>query len=360
MTVVAVLEPSEYPLWDEFVDSSPQGDIFCYSWWLRTVTNDDFKVLVIQEQGSIVAGIILPFYSTNRINEPYLTRTLGVLYREQQGLALYRRRAKERRWLNLLLEQVPLQNVVQMCMSHNFFDWLPFRWKGFKQTTRYTYLLDYRAQNTSQIWTNLRKSNRNTIGRAIKNEIAIRETDDVELAYRFFCLSFERQGRTFPYSLDAVKALDEEAKKRDRRKIFLAVDRARRPHAVEYSVFTGRSAYRLLSGGDPELRSLGGHTLILWHVIHYFSDQVDFFNFGGSDIQPIEQHVRGFGGVQTGYHHIYNEKLLAQPSGLLDHAKQIKHHSEQILECLSRKSCAEILLLPAKMLRHFRNRKQAS
>lgn len=64
---------------------------------------------------------------------------------------------------------------------------------------------------------------------------------------------------------------------------------------TNYVVYHDKSAYHLLSGGDPQLRSLGGHTLILWHTLRYFSDKVPVFNFGGSDLQPIEEHIRGFG-----------------------------------------------------------------
>ena len=37
------LEPSEYDLWDELVDVSPQGSVFCRSWWLSAV--GDVRVL---------------------------------------------------------------------------------------------------------------------------------------------------------------------------------------------------------------------------------------------------------------------------------------------------------------------------
>jgi hypothetical protein len=87
------LNSNDYDAWNLFVNDSPQGDVFCYSWWLGAVTNGDFEVLVIKEDGKIVAGIILPFYSTGRINEPYLTRTLGVLYKNQNDCP-YPRRSK--------------------------------------------------------------------------------------------------------------------------------------------------------------------------------------------------------------------------------------------------------------------------
>lgn len=328
------LKTDDHPVCDRFVDESLQGDIFCYSWWLNAVTRGDFVILAVREHQRIVAGIALPFHSTGRINEPYLTRTLGVLYRNNSHLSPRKRQSVERKWLLALLDHFSPDQFVQMCMSHNFIDWLPFRWRGFQQTTRYTYLIDFLQSTPDSLWRNISETLRNKIRKAIRNRITIEESDDIELVHRYSSLSHERQGLTFRYPLRDLALLDAAVKDHGHRKIFKAVDSQDRIHAVSYAVFRPQSAYNLLSGGDPELRHEGGHTLLLWHTIKHFSQRVSLLNFGGSDLEGIEAHIRHFGGTLTPYFHIFNEGLLHKPEGIRYHGRQIIHHCGELLKAL--------------------------
>lgn len=328
------LTTDDYPAWDRFVDTSPQGDVFCYSWWLETVTRGDFAILAVRDHRGIAAGIALPFHSTGRINEPCLTRTLGVLYRNNNGPSSRQRLSEERKCLFALLDHLSPDSFVQMCMSHNFVDWLPFRWRGFQQTTRYTYLIDFMRTAPDSLWNNISKAHRYTVRKAIRNRITIEESDDIELVHRYSSLSFRRQGLVFRYSLQNLAWLDAAVKEHGHRKIFKAVDSLSRIHAVFYVVFRPRSAYCLLSGGDPELRDRGGHTLLIWHVIKHFSTRVPLLNFGGSDLEGIEAHLRHFGGTLTPYFHIFNRELMDKPEGIRYHGRQIIHHSRALLGAL--------------------------
>lgn len=355
-TEARFLTPKDHERWNRFVDDSPQGDVFCYSWWLETVTRGDYKIIVVEENQSIVAGIILPFYGANRINEPYLTRTTGVLYKKPGEETPRRRLSMERRWIDALLNQMDINNFVQSCMHHNFTDWLPFRWRGYRQTTRYTYIIDYQKNDMKTIWQNIAKSKKETIRKAARNSIHVEETDDINLVYIFNCLTFDRQGKKFPYSLMDLKKLDDAIQKNGKRVILKAVDARQNTHAVFYAVYNEKSAYALLSGGDPRLRSQGGHTLVLWNTIKYFNNKVRFLNFGGSDIEPIEKHIRSFGGEQTQYFHIYNEALVSNREGLRYHLDQVCYHAREILGDLKKRPIREFPLLFRKSIKALSDR----
>jgi hypothetical protein len=345
---VNFLQTTEHEEWNTFVEESPQGDVFCYDWWLKAVTKDDFKILVAREYHQILAGIILPFYHTKRVNEPYLTRTIGVLYKKPGHESPMKRLSMERKWLNALLDKVNRDHFVQMCLHHDFIDWLPFRWRGYRQTTRYTYIFNYEKNTINDIWTNISKAQKETIRKAMRNNIEIEETQDIELVYRFSCLSFKRQNKFFPFPMSDLQRLDNAIIKHGNRIIFKAVDRQNAIHAVFYCVYNKRSAYCLLSGGDSLLRSQGGHTLIIWHVIRYFSNKVSILNLGGSDIQPIERHLRSFGGTQTQYFHIYNETLALNEGGIKLHCSKILFHGNEIFTDLKNRSTTEYFILARK------------
>jgi hypothetical protein len=323
---VKTLESSEYPQWDSFVDISPQGDVFSYSWWLDAITKSQFKILAVIENGEIAAGIPITYDSENRINQPPVTRTLGILFKPQLNLHEYNQTSKQRKWLNILLDEIPLDNFVQVCMHHNFTDWLPFRWRGFKQTTRYTYLIYYENKTIDDLWKKLNRGRKETINRAIKNGIRIEKTEDFKLLYKFETLSYERQGLNFRLNYNDLKLLDDANCKAGNRIIFKAIDKSDQVHAMLYIAFNKRSAYALLSGGDAKIRKLGGHTLVMWEAIKFFHDKVEYFNFGGSDIERIEGHLRGFGGELTPYFLIYNEKLLDKRDDIYYHLGEILFH----------------------------------
>lgn len=319
---IKILEPAQYDEWDQFVSRSEQGSIFCYSWWLDAATKSNFKIYTVLEKNEIVAGFPAPLDNRNLINEPPLTRTLGILYRPQSEASFHKQLSNQRRWLTALLEHITLANFVQICMHHTISDWLPFRWRGFKQTTRYTYLIDYKQNTIGDLYNNLDRLKKRMIKRAALNMINTMLTDDISLVHNYVSLAYERQGLKFRIPIDEMRVLDE-AIVRNGNRIIIKADDGSKVHSVLYAVYDRKSAYCLLSGSDPALRRLGGHTLVMWETITFFSDKVDYLNMGGSDIKPIEEHIRGFGGVMTPYFHIYNDRLI--------HYTEIRYHLKEML-----------------------------
>lgn len=324
---VTEIDAGQYDQWNRFVDLSPQGDVFCYSWWLDAVTKSRFKIFVIKDKDEIVAGMPLAYDRFGRINEPPLTRTLGVLFKPQPWLSVHRQLSNQRNWLNELLHSFSVEDVVQFCTHHNFNDWLPFRWKGLKQTTRYTYLVDYSAGR--DLWGNLNRGKKNFINRAVKNGLSVEETDDIRSLYNLVTMSYGRQGLKFHIQFDDFNSLNDAVVKNGRRLILKAIDSQNCLHAAIYLVYDHRSAYYLISGSDPENRTKGGHTLVLWEALKYFSDKVDFFNFGGSNIESIESHFRSFGGRMVPYYHIYNDQMI-RFDDIGYHFKQIGDHFSSV------------------------------
>jgi len=303
------LHPEQFDLWNRFVDESPQGDVFCYSWWLNAITNGDFKILAVFEKDEIVAGIPLAYYF-GKINEPPLTRTLGPLYQNLDTLSEHDQITQQRKWLNALLDQIPFDEFEQFCTSHNFTDWLPFRWRGFKQNTRYTYLIHYSGKTPDEIRQSFNNRKKALIIKAQKNKLRVELSDDFNLFYRLVEQSYARQNLKFRFPIEDFRLLDDVIDKNNKRRIFIAFDEERQAHAAIYIVYNNNSAYYLLSGSNPALRNLGGATLALWEAIKYFQPIVKVFNFGGSDIEKIENYVRGFGGELHQYFHIYKEHPL--------------------------------------------------
>jgi lipid II:glycine glycyltransferase (peptidoglycan interpeptide bridge formation enzyme) len=230
-----------------------------------------------------------------------------------------------------------------MCTHHSITDWLPFKWNGFSQTTRYTYIIDYQNMSINDLWNNLDTENRRIIKNAYKNGLTVKLADDFDLVYHYESLTYERQGLKFNIPYTDLKSLDDAIKTKSKRVVLKVVDKDEIIHAVVYAVFSHKSAYGLLSGSDASLRKLGGPTLIVWETIKHFSDKVEHFNLGGSDIKRLEAHLRGFGGTLTPYFHIYNEKFAGKRDDLRFHLKESLFHVKEIFSIIRRKTFKTIL-----------------
>jgi glycosyltransferase involved in cell wall biosynthesis/RimJ/RimL family protein N-acetyltransferase len=303
--IIFIQEP-DFPQWDAFVDKSPQGDVFCYSWWLDTITKGNFKILAVFENDEIVAGMPLAYY-LGKINEPPLTRTLGPLFTDLSELPHGKEITKKRQWLEIMLEEIPLDEFEQFSTSHNFTDWLPFRWRGLKQSTRYTHIITYEDKTEKEIWHGLNKGHKAAVQKARRLKLKARVVDDFDLLYDLVEKTYIRQGLTFRFSRDDFRNLDEKVKNHGNRIIIAVFDHDNVPHAAAYISFNPKSAFLLLTGSDTQFRHMGSHTQVVWEAIAHFREKVEYFNFGGSDIQRIEAHIKGFGGELRQYFHIYKE-----------------------------------------------------
>src|SRR5258707_3756322 len=81
------LSAEEYQQWDELVEASPQGSLFCRSWWLKVVA-PDARVLGHFDRGRLIAGIPLFFKKRLGIKfctMPKLTHTWGVVIERVEG-----------------------------------------------------------------------------------------------------------------------------------------------------------------------------------------------------------------------------------------------------------------------------------
>lgn len=307
--LVLELSPLQYSQWDSFVEQSPQGAVFCYSWWLEAITNGNFKILAVFRDHEIVAGIPLAYY-LEKINEPPLTRTLGPLFKELAHLSEHDRITLHRSWLNLLLDQLPFNELEQFCTSPAFTDWLPFRWRGIKQDTRYTYIIRYKDKTTDDLRGLLNQNKKRDLAKAQKNNLRVEVSDDFDLLYELAELTYQRQKLTFNFARDDFRRLDDALRKRDQRRIFAVFTQEDQAVAAVYIAWNGKAANYLIGGTHPGFYDLGGSTLALWEAIQYFNQKADCFNFCGSNIQSIEHYFRGFGGELTPYFHLFAEKRV--------------------------------------------------
>ncbi len=243
----------------------------------------------------------------SRIAMPPLTAYSGPLLIYPANLtARESRYAFEKRVLHELIDQLPPVDFFYQEWRPDIQNWLPAYWRGFRQSTHYTYQLeDLRDWNA--VFDHFRSNVRTHIRKAEK-VVRVFESGRVEDLYRLYSLSFQRQGKTALVQLPVLQRVDAAMREHGQRLILLAEDEEGRLHAGIYLVWDAHTAYYLLSGADPALRSSGALYLLLWDALQFCSRKGLAFDFEGSMLEPVEEVFRGFGGLLTPHHRVYRAR----------------------------------------------------
>ena len=308
--------------WDGFVESSPQGCIFCKAWWLDAVAPGQYQLIGLFDNGTLIGG--LPLIKSKNTSGSYgmppLTQTLGVLLSEIKGKYV-KQISESKRITEALVGILEDSSYFSNNFHANFTNWLPFMWAGYSQTTRYTYVIDG-LSDEKEIWAGFAKNIKGDIKKAEKANLLVRtDLADQLRFWKTYEKTFYRQGMSTPVSFEFFTRLDNMLSLRNKRQIFFVEDPQGNDHAVVYLVWDMGCAYYLMGGADPELRSSGATSYGLWAAIRFAAGVAERFDFEGSVVKSIERHFRAFGGSQVPYFQI--RRTVSKTSRLKSKLKEI-------------------------------------
>lgn len=277
------------------------NSIFQQPWWLDAVSPDRWSEVVVKKNDEIIAR--LPYvkkrkYGLTLITLPVLTQTLGPWLKPSTAKYV-NQLAEQKELMNSLIEQLPQSDYFVSNFHYSIENWLPFYWNGFTQTTYYSYVIE-NLQDLDLVWNGFQENIRREIRKAKKHAI-VRTDLDLNCFLDINSLTFERQGKNLPYSRELIQRLDDACVKNQARQMFFAEDPQGRIHAAIYIIWDNKSAYYLMGGGDPQLRTSGATSLLMWEAIKFAATVTKKFDFEGSTIEPIERFFRAFGGRQIPY-----------------------------------------------------------
>ncbi len=297
----------------EFCKTEKDIPIFSKDWWLDAVCGENgWDICLVEKGGQIVAS--MPYCLKkdgifNIIEMPPLTQTLGPYIKYPKGQKNSKKLSWEKELMSSLIEQLPKYDVFNQSFHHTITNWLPFYWKGFNQSTRYTYVIEWESfENIEKKFdTDIRRRKK----KAQKAGIEVFMGEDIEKFYELNKKTYSRKGMEIFYSLEFVKNLYKKCKKKGACKIFFAKDLKGKVIAANFLVFDKNSVYYIMGGIDPEKKDLGGMDLILYESIKFAAENGKSFDFEGSMIESIEKYFRSFGAVQKPYFQVYktNSKL---------------------------------------------------
>ena len=301
--------------------------IFSKDWWLDSVCgNDNWDVVLVEKGGQIVAS--LPYYKIkkfifNIITMPKLTQTMGVYIKYPKNQKYYKRLSWEKEMITKLIESLPHFDYFLQNFDKSITNWLPLYWKGFQQTTRYTYVIE--NITIEELSKNLETDIRRRRRKANEVGVVVSESDDIEKFLELNKMTFDRQNLDMPYSFEFVKKLYAVCRENNSVKMYFAKDSDENIIAVNFLVYDNSTVYYLMGGIDPKFKDLGGMDVIQYESIKFALESGKCFDFEGSMIESIEKYFRSFGAVQKPYFTISktNSKLLRLKNATKDMVKAI-------------------------------------
>jgi len=289
----------------ELCKEEPSLPIYSRDWWLDCVCGENRwdVVLYFSDRNGDAIEAAFPFYTPYKkeILMPAFTQTMGIwfnpnLEKEDYSMNLLRKH----KICDRLICSLPDHRCFVQNFHYLFTDWLPFYWNGYRQTTRYTYLLPD-IRNMEEIEKNRSDNIRQNVKKAqSRYQMEIKAQLPVDLFLEINAKSFERQGEK-AYRPEILRRLIETAYSRNQGNVWGAFDPSGQLHAAVFVVWQENCAYYIAGGSDAMGRKSGAHLYALSEAIRFVSNISTSFDFEGSMVRGIERVFRSFGTIQTPY-----------------------------------------------------------
>lgn len=279
--------------------------IFSKDWWMDSVCGEDqWDVLIVEKRGEVVAT--LPYYLKKKwgfkyITQPQLTQTNGIWIKYLEVQKYSKKISYEKEIMTNIIEQLENLDIdyYHQKFHYSVTNWLPFYWKGFSQTTRYTYVIE-NLSDLDKVFIDFDHAKRKNIKKA-KELVKIKFDLPSEEFYENHRMTLNKQNDKIIYSSELFKKIYDASYERKNGKVIYAIDAEKNIHAAIFVVWDSESAYDLISTIDPDFRNSGAASLLVFEIIRYLKDYVKKFDFEGSMIENVENSFRQFGAVQKPY-----------------------------------------------------------
>ena len=289
--------------------------IFMQPFWLDSVCQNgmEWNVILYEKGGEIWGSFVYVIKKKcgfTLITMPKLTQILGPYIKYPKGQKYYKKLSWEKEVMNYFIDNLPKFDHFNMNFHYSVTNWLPFYWRGFKQTTRYTYVID-KNMELAELCKNFETDIRRRRRKAEKLRVEVFEGDDIKKFYELNKMTFWRQGLNIPYSFDFVKKLYDNLNRNDACKMFFAKYKGE-IIAANFLIYDESSVYYLMGGINPDKRDIGGMDVIQYEAIKFALYNNKNFDFEGSMIESIEKYFRSFGAIQKPYFNITktNSRIL--------------------------------------------------
>lgn len=237
-------------------------------------------------------------FGMNYVLQPELTQFSGPYFCVPQDMSPARRVDFEHHAADLLIDQLAGLRLDYFCQrfSPSVTDWLPFHWRGYCQTTRYTYRIDDITDPQRAFDGFDRSKERQRRIRRIADNYTVDQID-TETFVAFHTAYWQSRGKKDLLSPELMRRVINTATQRGQG-ITLGLNNGELKTAW-FAVYDDRCAHALLSAKAPDVQSADVSALLVWRLIEALSTRTTAFDFEGSMEKSLEYFYRSFGARQV-------------------------------------------------------------
>lgn len=280
--------------------------LFYQPWYLDEVSQEGSWDVALVKRDKSVLGV-WPYYLKKKYGRQYctlppLTPYLGpLIFYPNNDLKNTSKLGHDKKVLLELSDQLP-QTLSFICQGlPTWKNWQALHWADFRQTTRFTYIVDL-LRPTSELKNELSDKIRNQISSANKSIEVIKKFDP-QAAFDFIKMTFSRQDLGVPFSNKFSNSLLQLLHAKNCVEIYFAKVEGQSVASVTI-VKDHKTAY-LISTGRSDNATSGAVAALIWKaMLDSKENGLQHFDFEGSMIESIESFFRSFGGTQTPYHRL--------------------------------------------------------
>jgi hypothetical protein len=288
--------------------------LFMQAWWLDAASKDNWNV-IFSRNGDEITGFFV-FSHQNKFgkkivtNHP-LTQYAGPYVFYPEGLNKSEIYSFENKVYTSLIEQLEAKNFdfIEINCHRSFQNWQQFFWSGYKQTTKYTYILE----NISDRESLLKDMSYSQRGKRIKKD-AGKYHFSLELSaedfYDFYNANLKEQDKTIFYSKEYFLRLYNAAKDRNQGQIIGIYNTDNELLAALWTVWDSEFAYNMIMTSDKNKKCSEGTTLLIWETLDFLKDKTKNYDFEGSMIKGVALRNQSYGATAVPYHSISKSNSL--------------------------------------------------
>ena len=266
-------------------------------------------------KGETIVGALTFFikrkYGQKYITMPYRAQYNGVWIKEYSNQSMRKKVENEKEIMQALLERLEKEVVDRKISFYNqayspdITNWIPLYWKGFRQTTRYTYRVDGLTA-IDKIESNFSSGKRQNIKKAEKNGIKLKYDLSALEFYTFHKQCLREEGKSIKYSYEVFEQIYQVLYEHKAGRVLYAVDST---GAIVDAMFSGMDekwGYNWWHAISKESRRIGASDWLVLEMMKYCASLgIDGYDFEGSMLPGAEESYRQFATEQAPYFVIY-------------------------------------------------------
>ena len=279
--------------------------VFQQHWWMETVcAGKEWDVAIAKDDnGNVLATLPYLFrqrFGMRYVLQPQLTQFSGPHIFYPDNISEARRTDFAHKATDLIIGQLEAMHLDYFMQRFppEITDWLPFYWRGYKQTTRYTYRIND-ITNPQQVFENFdRSKERQRRIRRIADLYTVDTNIDAATFCKFHTAYWHSRGKSDILSSEFMQRVINTATARGQGLTLGLRDKEGRLVAAWFAVYDDQCAHALLSAKAPDAQSADVSALLIWRMIEHLSQFTKSFDFEGSMEQSLEYFYRSFGAKQ--------------------------------------------------------------